>query len=216
MNRTQVSHMFQTMRLHQRTPTVLSLRDIQFVTGKVEKFYPGSKALLQINGHRIVAENNSPIVANKKYLLQVNSTKPSIQLKVVTQRAIKSNINVVEKILRQFNLKGSRSELALFSELIKRQVLIKKENVLPLLHLIKNSGMNNANVIKEMLIRQLPLTESVYESINQRLNQHLSYQGIVNQLQQSLLTEINTNEKMQLHNYLSLISSMPLRSDSIV
>ncbi len=216
MNRTQISKMFQTMRLNQRTPTVLSLRDGQFVTGKVEKFYPGNKALIQINGHRIVAEVDSPIVSNKNYLLQVKSSHPSIHLQVIHNEAVKNSEDVAEKILRQFNLKGSRSELALLTELIKGEVPIRRENVLPLLQLIKNNGMNDTNVLKEMLIRQLPLTQSVYDAISQRLNQHLSYAQLVNQTQQSLLTEINTNEKMQLNNYLSLISNQPLRNENVV
>ncbi|MGM8214452.1 hypothetical protein ACLIA0_02650 [Bacillaceae bacterium W0354] len=215
MQQPHISHMFQTVRLNRKAPSVLKLHDGQLVTGKMIKFFQGNKALIQISNHQIVAEVDTPLVANQNYLLQVKNTKPSIVLQVVRNDAIQNSEEAANIIMRQFNIKNSRQVHAMLSQIFKNELPVKTNMVESLINLIKNNHGGQYNVLKELIIRQLPLTQTVYKTVEQRLNQTLSFSQTIEQVQNQLMMELNTNEKIKLHQYLNLFSGKQVTNDQL-
>ena len=216
MNPSKINEIFQTIRSHQGVSPVLKLYNGQLITGKMIKFFPGNKALIEIRGHQLVAETDTALIANEKYLMQVKATTPTVQLKVINQQLIKDDHDAAQKILQFSNSKYSKNEQNIFTQLIKDGVPIKSDTLPSLLNLIKDKSFRNLSILKEILIRDLPLTKSTYMAVQQQQIRTISFSDVVLQLQNSLANEINTNEKVLLLNYLNLLNTKQMMPNQLL
>ena len=216
MNPSKINEIFQTIRSHQGVSPVLKLYNGQLITGKMIKFFPGNKALIEIRGHQLVAETDTALIANEKYLMQVKATTPTVQLKVINQQLVKDDHDAAQKILQFSNSKYSKNEQNIFTQLIKDGVPIKSDTLPSLLNLIKDKSFRNLSILKEILIRDLPLTKSTYMAVQQQQIRTISFSDVVLQLQNSLANEINTNEKVLLLNYLNLLSTKRMMPNQLL
>ncbi|PKR78605.1 hypothetical protein CEY16_02285 [Halalkalibacillus sediminis] len=217
MNQSKVSQSFQAIRVND-SGGKLSLREGQMVTGKVTKFFPDNKAQIRIGNHQLVAQLDTSLQANKNYLMQVKQTSPVTQLQVMSDQVVRNHQEAAQTMLQNLGVKGAKADVQLIASFLRNQVPIQQGQVQQLLQLAQNnSGTNQTAILQEMVQRQLPLDQQMFNSINQRVNHPISFSQNIQSLQMQLgsMTQ-TTNEKIQLANYSQLFSGQRIDSNSVL
>ncbi|GEL75894.1 hypothetical protein [Tenuibacillus multivorans] len=213
----QISRMIPTTKQDQRLSNVLTLRDGQLLTGKVKKFFPGNKALIQLSGHQLVAQLDASLQANQNYLMQVKGTSPSIQLQVMQQQAVHSFDDAALMLLNLTGEKSTQANQTLLADMLKAQLPLQPQRVPSLIQLAKNNHVpNRQQILSEMVQRQLPLNQDVFNAIHQRINQPISFTNTIGQVQSQLNQARPTIESIQLNKQLDLLSSKSVSSQNLL
>ncbi|WP_027963171.1 hypothetical protein [Halalkalibacillus halophilus] len=209
MSATEINQTFQSIRINDIGKAPLSLRDGQVVTGRVMKFFPDQKAAVRVGGQQLVAQLTTNLQANQNYLMQVNQTTPYIQLQVVSNEAIQTPNDAAQALLKVTQLQASRAEQNVLANLMKEQLPVSKENVSNVLQLARgNPNTQQQSILGEMLARNLPLNQSVYDALHQRLERPQQFQQSLQQISQQLSAiQRPTPEQIQLSQYLSTLTA---------
>ncbi|TFB23227.1 hypothetical protein E3U55_05260 [Filobacillus milosensis] len=213
----QVNRMIPTTKLDHRQSNTLTLKEGQVVTGRVMKFFPGNKAVINLSGHQVVAQLDASLQANQNYLLQVKGISPAVQLQVVHQQSVASYDEAAQTLLNLSGVKASKAEHALLANMLKQQLPLQTNNIDSLIQLAKaNHVPNQQQILSEMVQRQLPLNQEVFNSIHQRINQPLAFTQIVDQLQTQIQQSGQSQELCQLSNRLDLLSSKSISNQKLL
>lgn len=208
MQPSQVSQLFQSIRLSKPAQSALMLRVGQVISGKVVKFFPESRALIQIGQQQVVAQLDTNLEANQRYLLQVVEGEPAIKLRVVSNTPASLPAEQIERLLQAFGLKLSKNDQQLLQQLIERQVPLTKETLQQMFQLGKNDSQQmRAAILSEIAIRQLPITEEVYASLRHRMFEPVSFNQVVRNVQESLQNAPQSIRNFQLASQLQLFNT---------
>ncbi|MET3682119.1 hypothetical protein ABID56_000198 [Alkalibacillus flavidus] len=203
----EVNKAFQSIRVGRQESSSLNLREGQVVSGRVSKFYPDNKAQVQIGQQQVVAQLNANLQSNQNYLLQVNQTSPSVHLQVVSEKAVNSPLDAAKTLLQATNQQASRQETMMLAQMLREQMPVSQQNIGTLLSLARSDSADSQTVLREMLMRQFPLTEQTFRAVDQRINQPISLQQTLAQMQAQLGQSSQlTSEQMQMRLYMHALS----------
>ncbi|HLQ73900.1 MAG TPA: hypothetical protein VK125_06670 [Bacillota bacterium] len=160
----QVSQSFMT-KTSQKQP----IRQGQILYGKIIKIHPNNQAQLQLGSQVINAQLEAPLSVGNHYYLQVESVEDAIHLKVVSGH-LSANQSVserVEALLQQLNLQAKKHHVSLVTSLMKDNIPFTKADLRQAFQWLSQSNNKQAaeEILKQMFIRHLPMTESVFSAM---------------------------------------------------
>lgn len=166
--------------------------------GKIVKLYPNQKASIQLGNQTIVAQLEAPLSTLTSYYFQVQqSSSDVIHLKVLNESSQQTSPDNPRTLLQFLNLKASKARLSLLNTLIKDEIPFGKKQLTNAFHLLDMAPEkgNTLSVIKDMLIRKLPLTDATFQALLAHKDSSISVE--TREMMQTLREE-PTTEKMQL------------------
>ncbi|MFC4320199.1 hypothetical protein [Litchfieldia salsa] len=105
---------------------VKPIRSGQILTGEVVKFFPNNMALIQANSMRFMAEAETQLVINQKYLFQAIQKDQKIQLKILKNDSVKSvgsDMSVIsETLIKHTNLPNTKQNQQLIYALVNEGI----------------------------------------------------------------------------------------------
>ncbi|MRG85416.1 hypothetical protein [Salinibacillus xinjiangensis] len=205
----------QSIRLRATKSMPLSFKQGQMVTGRIEKFLPNNKAVIQFGGQQLIAQLENLLQVHKRYLFQVTKASPYVRLQVMSEKPVRNQKDSISLLLEKMGVKGSENQQKLLSILINEQIPIHKQSIMKAFALMEKAPSfdEGMSVIKEMLIQKYPMTKEVFDAVYARLFKPISMDKTAVALQTEL-DHIDTKEARQLQHVLSLFhqkdASMPL------
>ncbi|MDV2580584.1 hypothetical protein [Alkalibacillus haloalkaliphilus] len=203
----EINKVFQSIRVRESGTSNLSLRDGQVVSGRIMKFFPDQKAMVRIGQQQVVAQLSANLQANQNYLMQVNQTSPYIHLQVVSEEVVRTPNDAARILLEATGQQAGRQQQMMLAGFIRDQLPVTQQNVSNLLQLAQLGSDHSDAILREMLSRNLPLTEQTFRAVDQRINQPMSFNQTVSQMQSQLAQNSSlTNEQAQLSLYLNAVN----------
>ncbi|MBB6452941.1 hypothetical protein HNQ94_001387 [Salirhabdus euzebyi] len=194
--------------------TQLQLRSGQMITGKVEKFYPDNKVLVQIGNQKLIAQLESQLQANMRYIFQVKQTKPYLLLQVISEKPIKNLKDIPSVLLKKLGIKETEAHRTFLQFLLDEQVPIDKDTLSMALSLFDDASNKKEakTVLIEMLKREFPITKPFFDAMQARLFQSISLSDTIESLL-PILDAANTEHTIKLKMMLqSILSQQSLMS----
>ncbi|MBS4172501.1 hypothetical protein [Bacillus sp. FJAT-49736] len=161
---TSIMNTLQQLNINQPT-AALSFQKGKIFFGTVKNIYPNDFALVQIGKQNLLAQLEAAITNGESYWFQVDSDEGDIQLKLLSkQDQGGSNISA---ILKHLALPPTKENTEITSFLSKEQLPFNKDTILKINNLLahNNNTKQSLNVIRIMLTKGFPLTESVFKSL---------------------------------------------------
>ncbi|PAE07728.1 hypothetical protein CHI12_10140 [Terribacillus saccharophilus] len=153
-----------------------NFRPGEVVTGKITKFFPDNKALLQIGAKQVIAELQASLTAGGTYWFEVKEGGERPLLQVLPQTAGKQAD--VSQLIELAGMKPNKMNTSLVEGLMKQQTAFTMPQLKQALNLLQQKELQPVEVRKQalqlMLQRQLPLTESVLQAITARQTQDMT------------------------------------------
>ncbi|PAF38359.1 hypothetical protein CHH58_02695 [Terribacillus saccharophilus] len=153
-----------------------NFRPGEVVTGKITKFFPDNKALLQIGAKKVIAELQASLTAGGTYWFEVKEGGERPLLQVLPQTTGKQAD--VSQLIELAGMKPNKTNRSLVEGLVKQQTAFTMPQLKQALNLLQQKELQPVEVTKEglqlMLQRQLPLTESVLHAITARQTQDMT------------------------------------------
>ncbi|GAA0495480.1 hypothetical protein GCM10008986_22780 [Salinibacillus aidingensis] len=208
MQNSGITKALQSIRIRSVQNSGLSFKTGQIVTGKVEKFLPQNKAMIQMGGQKLIAQLEHFLQANKRYVFQVKQASPFVKLQVVSEKPVKNQQESAAILLKEMGMKGTRNQHTFLSFLLDHQLPVQKQVLSQAFGLLdRGSSFDESRmVLLEMLQRNLPMTKEVFDTTYARLFRPISISNAAEILTQSLPDEFS-NETIQLRNILHLFHS---------
>ncbi|SET83401.1 hypothetical protein SAMN05421676_10912 [Salinibacillus kushneri] len=208
MQKNGITKALQAVRIKSNQHTTRSFKEGQIVTGKVQKFLPQNKAMIQMGGQRLVAQLEHLLKANKRYVFQVKQAFPFVKLQVVSDKPVKNQKESASILLQEMGVKGTKNQHAFLSFLLDHQLPFQKQRLTQAFSLLErgSSFEESRMVLLEMMQRNLPMTKKVFDITYARLFRPISLSKTANTLIQSL-PSTHSNETIQLQNILRLFQS---------
>jgi len=172
------NHLSRTERVQ---PSFRSLQPNQVIQGTIVKLFPNNQALIQIGQEQRIAQLDTALAVGEKYYFQVVNNEQYMHLKVLGDPLEQEVALNVQALLQQLGLSSDRPLRQFVQHLIQEQIPFDRNTLiqsLPLLSL--NDHKQTAfRVIQHMIVRNLPLTENVFQA-----QQALMTENFTNLLQQ--------------------------------
>lgn len=148
----------------------------EVVTGKITKFFPDNKALLQIGAKQVIAQLQTALTAGNTYWFEVKEGGERPLLQVLPQTAGKQAD--VSQLIELAGMKPNKTNTDFVEGLLKQQTAFSMPQLKQLLNLLQQKESQPMEVKKEalqlMLQRQLPITENVLQAIIARKTQDMT------------------------------------------
>ncbi|MEC0302996.1 hypothetical protein [Terribacillus saccharophilus] len=153
-----------------------NFRPGEVVTGKITKFYPDNKALLQIGAKQVIAELQASLIAGGTYWFEVKEGGERPFLQVLPQAAGKQAD--AAQLIELAGMKPNKTNTSFVVGLMKQETAFTMPQLKQALNLLQQKELQPVEVKKEalqlMLQRKLPLTENVFQAITARQTQDLT------------------------------------------
>jgi hypothetical protein len=204
----QIQHIFQTIRLNNQNDSPLSLREGQIITGKVARFLPDNKAIVQLANQTVIADVKHSLLANQRYMFQVKQLVPMINLQVVSERPVQEQRDMVEQLLRKLGLKATESRRDFLSLLLKHHIPFQSATISQAIQLLDRypDTEQTKMVLLEMLKRNLPMQKDIFDALFQRIYKPISLHDSV----QSIMEFMKKDDSLKFHplrNFFSFFQS---------
>ncbi|QED47526.1 hypothetical protein [Cytobacillus dafuensis] len=186
----------------------LTFRTGQIFSGKVLKLYPNQIAEVQVGSHKVLAQLEIPLTVNENQWFQVESAEGKVHLKVLDTQGTNEKQLLVGDLLKQFSLPETKENIALLQHFVKEQLPITKETIRTAAEWIKSSQsiQDSLQAISALYSKQLPFTESVFQSITSIIKDD-SFLTLLENLQTLLKNHTTTITSTRL---LSMINEMSM------
>ncbi|WP_077309613.1 hypothetical protein [Terribacillus halophilus] len=174
-----------------------TLRAGEIVTGKINKFFPDNKALLQIGAKQVIAELQTQLAAGGTYWFEVKEggERPVLQVLPQTVQKHSSIAGLIEFTGNKVNSTAS----SFVETLRKQQISFTMPELKQALQLLQQQEPRVIDVSKEalqvMLKRQLPLSANVLQAITAR--QTMDMTASIRQLAQASPADGKINLPLQ-------------------
>ncbi|QXE03082.1 hypothetical protein [Terribacillus sp. DMT04] len=188
------------------------LRTGEIVTGKINKFYPDNKALLQIGAKQVIAELQTQLAAGGTYWFEVKEggERPVLQVLPHSTEKQSSIANLIELTGNKVNSTTS----SFVETLRKQQISFTMPELKRALQLLQQQEPYLMEVSKDalqvMLKRQLPLSANVLQAITAR--QTMDMTASIQQLAQVSSADVKVNQPLQ--NVLSKLAPVSAAGNS--
>lgn len=138
----------------------------QIIQGKILKLFPDNKAQIQLGSNRFIAQLEVPLLLGEHYIFQVESTGDLLKLKVITGESINQSHLSTADLIRAIGLRASKNNVAFTQALVNDQVPFNKNELAHAFQLLNGAKEKEiaSRVLKNMLIQQIPLTESIFKA----------------------------------------------------
>lgn len=174
----------------------------QVFQGRILKLFPNQIAEVQVGNHKLIAALEVPLSAGERYWFQVLSGEGKIHLKVLpVDEKNQNNHASLSHLLKQMNIQGTKESLELLNFFIKEELPVSKENFHSVMGLLKDSAMDKEDlaIVKEMMLRNLPMTKEVFSSISSKSE---SLHNLIQNLQIQLDSQSSNLSNNSLHSLL--------------
>ncbi|MFP7252828.1 hypothetical protein SFC02_00870 [Terribacillus goriensis] len=166
----------QTIKQAQQSQQERNFRPGEVVTGRITKFFPDNKALLQIGAQQVIAQLQTSLTAGSTYWFEVKEGGERPLMQVLPQTAGKQAD--VSQLIELAGMKPNKINTSLVEGLLKQQTAFTMPQLKQALALLQQKELQPIEVRKEslqlMLQRQLPLTENVLQAISARQSQDMT------------------------------------------
>lgn len=166
----------QTIKQAQQSQQERNFRPGEVVTGRITKFFPDNKALLQIGAQQVIAQLQTSLTAGTTYWFEVKEGGERPLMQVLPQTAGKQAD--VSQLIELAGMKPNKINTSLVEGLLKQQTAFTMPQLKQALALLQQKELQPIEVRKEslqlMLQRQLPLTENVLQAISARQSQDMT------------------------------------------
>ncbi|PAV29984.1 hypothetical protein CIL05_08895 [Virgibacillus profundi] len=164
-----------------------SLRAGQIIQGEILKIYPDNKAQIQLGAQKMVAQLEASLMIGEKYHFQVKTTDDVIHLKVLGDRIKGSDTANTINLIKQLGLGSSKVNTAFIQTLLNEKIPFDKNQLVKALQLLNGNAKNTnqtQQILKEMILRKLPMNDSVFQALLIKNSHTLSSQmkGLLGQL----------------------------------
>jgi len=148
-----------------------SLKPGQMVTGKVLKLFPGQKALIQIGNRQMSAQLKAALNLHAQYMFQVESTEDLVHLKVLGDSPAGQGDRSVSSLLSQLGMAYQKDRASLVQQLIKQNIPFSPNDLKQAFPLLEkySASPETKNVLLEMMNKKLPLKESIFLALRERM-----------------------------------------------
>ncbi|QHE52175.1 hypothetical protein [Pontibacillus sp. HMF3514] len=148
-----------------------SLKPGQMVTGKVLKLFPGQKALIQIGNRQMSAQLKAALNLHAKYMFQVESSEDLVHLKVLGDSPAGQGDKSVSSLLSQLGMAYQKDRASLVQQLIKQNIPFSQNDLKQAFQLLEkySASPETKNVLLEMMNKKLPLKESIFLALRERM-----------------------------------------------
>lgn len=148
-----------------------SLKPGQMVTGKVLKLFPGQKALIQIGNKQMSAQLKAALNLHGQYMFQVESAEDLVHLKVLGDSPAGQGDRSVSSLLSQLGVAYQKDRASLVQQLIKQNIPFSQNDLKQSFPLLEkySASPETKNVLLEMMNKKLPLKESIFLALRERM-----------------------------------------------
>jgi len=148
-----------------------SLKPGQMVTGKVLKLFPGHKALIQIGNRQMSAQLKAALNLHAQYMFQVESAEDLVHLKVLGDSPAGQGDRSVSSLLSQWGMAYQKDRASLVQQLIKQNIPFSQNDLKQMFPLLEkySASPETKNVLLEMMNKKLPLKESIFLALRERM-----------------------------------------------
>lgn len=208
-------HQITRDRIMNITSTEQTLRAGQIVQGKILKIYPNNKAQIQLGSQIMVAQLELALAVGEQYHFRVETADEVIHLKVIGEHLKSRAQTDIAALIKNLGLKVNRANINFVQELINQKIPFEKNDLIRAFSLLENvkNKSEAQQVLKEMIIQKLPITDSVFNALLTKSTTTLSDQmkAVLQQLRQY---ENPTQLQQNLINRLSQMSELPLTNNN--
>ncbi|SDB88478.1 hypothetical protein SAMN05421734_102153 [Pelagirhabdus alkalitolerans] len=172
-----------------------SLKEGQVLLGKIKQLHVNQLATVQLGSHQLTAKLEAALENGQSYLFEVETAGETPTLKVIDRSATSNVKDQVMQLFKELGIKPTKSEAQFIEDLINDHVPMNKKDVENLHQLIKqNPSKEGTQVIKEMITKRLPLTETVFNALNSTKEASQSFQQQAVDLLQALRQQPNQSQ----------------------
>lgn len=155
----------------------------------------------------MVAQLEVPLTADSRYWFQVQSGEGKVHLKVLShdQPGLRhEQQSSLPGLMKGLQIPATKDNVEVLKFLIKEQLPATRENVLSASQLLQNTPRGNEeySALKEMMVRNLPLTKNVFSAIVSIFKNEPVHQ-LLHGLQTQLTNGSQTKESMPLQSLLT-------------
>ncbi|ENH98256.1 hypothetical protein J416_00884 [Gracilibacillus halophilus YIM-C55.5] len=152
----------------QKSGQTQPLRPGQMLMGNILELYPNQKAAIQLGGKQVVAQLETALTARKQYLFQVSSVGDVIRLRKITDAPQQSEQGL-DRLLQQLGVSTNRQTKAFFQQMLTQGVPFTRESGQQIASLLATFGNDSSSqqLLLSMINRRLPLTDQVFQSLQQ-------------------------------------------------
>ena len=206
MNSNIITELFQARNIPRSQS--LSFKPGQILNGKILKLFPNSVATLQVGSQKVVAQLEASLEANENYWFQVQSGEGKVRLKLMGKVENKGQIDMsLSGLMKELSIPLNKASSEVVRFFLKENLPISKEILEQAVSLLKESGTHQTqlNVIKYLVMKELPLTKIAFQSVAEVINKD----SLINHLQvlkEQLVKSTLTEEGSQLLKFLDRLS----------
>ncbi len=191
---------------------VFVLQDGQIVQGKIVKFFPNNHAEIQIGTNKLIAELAIPLKVGESYFFQVEQQlNELIHLKVLSNEHIRGTNSDASNLIKMLGFPPSKQMNNFLQQLINEKVPFDVDQLKNAIRLLDQKGyhVETMNVIKEMMLRRLPITNGVFQALYMTENFSLT------SLMKEVLSELKLTSTLteQQKNLYSLVEQLMVRPE---
>lgn len=163
-----------------------SFREGQVLNGKVTKLFANQMAEVQVGNQRMIAQLEIPLVSGERYWFQVQPGEGKVHLKVLApdgSTLMKESNTSLAVLLKQFNLPHTKENLGVLSFFLKEELPITKDSIQAASRLLAGTKdfQEGLQAIKQILLRQLPMTKDVFSAMKAALKND-SFSSLISEL----------------------------------
>lgn len=143
------------------------LKTGQIIQGKILKLYPNNKAQIQLGSQIMIAQLEAALAVGERYHFQVEAGDELIHLKVIGEHLKTQSQTNITDLLRALQLKVNKGNIDFVQNLINERIPFSRAHLTQSFSLLENIKNNAAaqEILKEMIIQRLPITESVFQAL---------------------------------------------------
>src|SRR5699024_5772471 len=141
------------------------------------KLYPNHLASLSLNGMQVTAQLEAALTVGGKYLLEVLESEGMPRLRVLGNSATSlgnSQSSEVSQIIEQLALPKSKNMDSFIRQITEQQIPFTRQSLIEganILSQLKMSNQEGISLMLQMMQRQLPLTETTFQSYQMTVNE---------------------------------------------
>ncbi|MFD1038003.1 hypothetical protein ACFQ3N_06225 [Virgibacillus byunsanensis] len=181
----------QRTSLGKTTEALTTLRPGQIIQGKILKIYPDNKAQIQLGSRQMVAQLEASLSVGGKYHLQVQSSERLVHLKVIGDQLTNQTETNIQRLMHHLGLKATKSTNAFMQTLVDERIPFEKGQLTKAFQFLheSNNKTQAQQVLKEMIVNKLPVTESIFQALHTKSTNGFSVQ--MRSLLQPLTQDMN-------------------------
>lgn len=143
------------------------LKEGQIFSGKTIKLLPGQMAEIAALGQKVTAQLEAPLQTGERYTFQVTSLDQGIALRVLAETPPASRLpDHAAALLEKLGLPSTKENLAFTAAAIENGKPLSSELIQMASGWLKKSGTaEGLDVVRFMLVRNLPLTENIFHAL---------------------------------------------------